>query len=104
MENQYEPYSSRESMISQYLRFYGQMRTLQGIERFLSMHEQLECEEIPENRNEQLINDLDDWAMYCWSEWKCIEARMAEMREKWHVSMEELQHFLLLQEFEEEGE
>ncbi len=87
---EYDPYSDWESVKSNYLTFREEMRMLQKMEKYLSSHEDLEWEEPEEDRNQDLLDDLDEWTMFCWKEWTCIEARMSEMRERFPKLEEEV--------------
>tara|TARA_R100001460_G_scaffold107309_2_gene155869 strand:+ start:19601 stop:19855 length:255 start_codon:yes stop_codon:yes gene_type:complete len=64
-----------------YESFAHDVQMLQGIEKFLSLMENLESEET--EPNQELLENLDDWALYLWSEWTCCKDRMRELEEKY---------------------
>ena len=57
------------------------VKMMQGMENFLSLAEKLEEEETEPNK--KLLNDLDDWTMYCWESWVSSQNRMKELEEKY---------------------
>tara|TARA_R100001463_G_scaffold114763_1_gene169956 strand:- start:746 stop:1003 length:258 start_codon:yes stop_codon:yes gene_type:complete len=57
------------------------VKMMQGMENFLSLAERLEEEETEPNK--KLLNDLEDWTMYCWESWVSSQRRMKELEEKY---------------------
>tara|TARA_R100001463_G_scaffold2185_3_gene9283 strand:+ start:6743 stop:7033 length:291 start_codon:yes stop_codon:yes gene_type:complete len=57
------------------------VKMMQGMENFLSLAERLEEEETEPNK--ELLNDLEDWTMYCWGSWVSSQRRMKELEEEY---------------------
>ena len=56
------------------------VKMMQGMENFLSLAERLEEEETEPNK--KLLNDLEDWTMYCWESWGLFTETYERVRRK----------------------
>jgi hypothetical protein len=64
-----------------YESFAHDVHMMKGMEKFLSLMENLESKKT--KPNQELLDDLDDWALYLWSEWTSCKDRMRELEQKY---------------------